>query len=1066
MATEKAPLPLRYALLAALTAALSACNDAEFGTSVVGGDPPDAARLDVSSKPDVTLDAPPDTTLDARSDSTIDSLDAPPSDTPSDAPDGARRCTRDADCTAPSAGVCDVATGVCVQCLPSNDTCPRGQYCNPTTLLCADGCRNDDDCVLPTTGDAGADPRRYCDVGRRVCLACRRDAECPSGLFCAGGECTTACSATRPCAGGLTCCGGACADTMTNRASCGACGRACDLPNAVSVCREGACAVGSCASPFGDCDGVASNGCEADLRSVANCGACDRACPVRPHATAACEAASGTCSFTCDAGFADCNGRPEDGCEADLSSDALNCNGCGLRCFLGNATAACVRGRCEVASCGVGWGDCDGVASNGCEADLRADVTHCGACVRACVAGPNALASCVEGGCRVACLPGFTDCDGVASNGCEVDTRSDTVNCGGCGVVCRAANATPRCAAGACVIGSCAPGFSSCDGRADNGCEVDLTSSLRDCGACGRACAGGQVCVGGACMIDCGLLTRCGDRCADLRADPANCGACGRACAAGQECVASVCTVVCRAPQTLCGSACVVTGSDRTNCGACGNVCPTRPNASAACASGACVFVCGGSFADCDLAATNGCEVDTSADARNCGSCGVACSFAHAAATCSAGRCARGACDEGYGDCDGNPSNGCEAPLATDARNCGRCANACPTTCSAGACAPVVTVDRPTVINTLAAPVTAVAGTRAAMLVDAGPATIAPGTRVILHQTQGSGSTAGNYEFNRVVASSGPSLMLETSLRFSYATGTGSARAQIVAVTEYTDLFVGPTGQLTAPEWNGRTGGILAVETTGDVIVQGSVTMNGRGFRSHTRTCAVRNNCQYGFQGESWTGPGAQVATSNGGGGGGGAQGQDCAAGGGGAYGPGATRGSPGDCNGDATGECALQCPNEPGVAGVAYGAGNPSGNLHLGSAGGEGGSDEDGGYPGAGGNGGGLLFLRVGGSLTVTGSVTSNGVDGLTGNQFACGGRGCGMGGGGGGSGGAIRVIAARATFGAGLVTATGGVGGQCTCRTINIARSAPAGNGGAGRVSVSAPSITGTTAPAFDPL
>jgi hypothetical protein len=1039
-------------------AALAGCEGLEFGHAVVGGEARgDAPSVDVA-RDRVDLDAPdaPDAPLQP---------DAPSDDVSPDVVDGAQPCASSADCADPAAPVCDTTSRRCVQCTPSFDRCPRGQYCNPTTLACADGCRGDDDCMLPSTGDAGVAPR-YCDVGRRVCVACRRDAECPSGLFCAGGECAAACSATRPCAAGQACCGGACADTRANAANCGACGEVCALPNAVAVCREGACAVGACAVPYGDCDGRAANGCETDLRSTAQCGACDRACPVRPNAAATCDGARGACGFTCNPGFADCNGRPEDGCEADLAADAAHCNGCSNRCALPNATPACVAGRCEVTACAPGWGDCDTVASNGCEADLRSGLTHCGACTRACSAAPNTASVCAEGSCRTACVAGFVDCNGRADDGCEVDTRGDLVNCGACGALCRPANATGRCASGACAVGACAAGFADCDGRPDNGCEVDLTSSLRSCGACGRACAAGQVCQSAACMIDCGLLARCGDTCADPRTDASHCGACGRACPAGQSCVAGACTIVCRAPETLCEGACVVTETDRAHCGRCGNVCPAPLNAAATCSAGACGAACNAGFAECDGIAANGCEVALGADARNCGGCGVACAFANAAATCAAGACAIGACAAGFANCDGNTANGCEAAVATDARNCGRCGVACPTTCSAGACDPVVTIDRPTVVNTLAAPVAAVAGTRAAMLVDAVGVTIAPGTRVLIHQTQGPAETAGNYEFNRVVASAGASLMLEATLRYSYATDARNAHAQIIAVAQYDDLFVGPTGQLTAPEWNGRTGGILAVETARSLVVQGSITMNGRGFRGPTRDCTTRNNCQYGFRGESWTGPSSQGATPNGGGGGGGGQGQDCGAGGGGAYGLGATRGSNGDCNGDPVAECAMQCPNEGGAAGAAYGASNPSGTLHLGSAGGEGGADEDGGYPGAGGNGGGIIFLRVGGALTLVGPVTSNGVDGLNGNQFACGGRGCGMGGGGGGSGGAVRVIAARAALGASLVTALGGSGGQCTCRTLDIRRALPAGVGGAGRVSVSGAMISGTTAPAYEPL
>ena len=39
------------------------------------------------------------------------------------------------------------------------------------------------------------------------------------------------------------------------------------------------------------------------------------ACAVRPHAAPTC---AGGCGFTCDAGYADCDGDPVDGCEADL----------------------------------------------------------------------------------------------------------------------------------------------------------------------------------------------------------------------------------------------------------------------------------------------------------------------------------------------------------------------------------------------------------------------------------------------------------------------------------------------------------------------------------------------------------------------------------------------------------------------------------------------------------------------------------------------------------------------------------------------------------------------------
>ena len=46
---------------------------------------------------------------------------------------------------------------------------------------------------------------------------------------------------------------------------------------------------------------------------------------------------------------------------------------------------------------------------------------HCGACDAACPVPPTAIATCASGGCGFACLPGFVDCDGEPSNGCELE---------------------------------------------------------------------------------------------------------------------------------------------------------------------------------------------------------------------------------------------------------------------------------------------------------------------------------------------------------------------------------------------------------------------------------------------------------------------------------------------------------------------------------------------------------------------------------------------------------------------------------------------------------------------
>jgi hypothetical protein len=49
---------------------------------------------------------------------------------------------------------------------------------------------------------------------------------------------------------------------------------------------------------------------------------------------------------------------------------------------------------------------------------------------------PNATATCTARRCGFACNPGRGNCDGDASNGCEIDIAEDRFNCGMCGRVC------------------------------------------------------------------------------------------------------------------------------------------------------------------------------------------------------------------------------------------------------------------------------------------------------------------------------------------------------------------------------------------------------------------------------------------------------------------------------------------------------------------------------------------------------------------------------------------------------------------------------------------------------
>ena len=56
------------------------------------------------------------------------------------------------------------------------------------------------------------------------------------------------------------------------------------------------------------------------------------------------------------------------------------------------------------------------------------------------------------------CSPGYADCDGQPTNGCEINTQTDSSHCGGCNTACQLDHATPACQQGSCVVGSCETG--------------------------------------------------------------------------------------------------------------------------------------------------------------------------------------------------------------------------------------------------------------------------------------------------------------------------------------------------------------------------------------------------------------------------------------------------------------------------------------------------------------------------------------------------------------------------------------------------------------------------------
>jgi hypothetical protein len=100
---------------------------------------------------------------------------------------------------------------------------------------------------------------------------------------------------------------------------------------------------------------------------------------------------------------------------------------------------------------------------------------------------------------------------------------------------------------------------------------------------------------------------------------------------------------------------------------------------------GECEGSCANGFGDCNGDPTDGCETSLS-DPNNCGSCGHVCAYPHAGAECLDFTCRLASCDSGYGDCDGANSDGCEVDLTSDPNHCWACGRSCPSINGAGVC--------------------------------------------------------------------------------------------------------------------------------------------------------------------------------------------------------------------------------------------------------------------------------------------------------------------------------------------------------------------------------------------
>lgn len=300
-----------------------------------------------------------------------------------------------ADCDTDPATGCEQST---TDSVASCGACGRSCANSHGKTSCKDGL-----CVPSCTNgfaDCDANAANGCetDLGKAAtCGSC--------GKACANAHGTTSCASavcTPVCAAGFADCDGnadnGCeANTNDDPTHCGSCTNVCDP--STQYCTSGSCQVNPCSPGQGECDGDSAVACETDLTtSVANCGFCGNACML-DHATPTCTT-SACAVASCNSGYGDCDGAAANGCEVPLATTTAYCGDCATACTNAHGTTSCVASTCTP-SCSAGYGDCDSSRANGCETPLDT-VSNCGTCGNVCPAN-GGTPQCNSGVCTTVC---------------------------------------------------------------------------------------------------------------------------------------------------------------------------------------------------------------------------------------------------------------------------------------------------------------------------------------------------------------------------------------------------------------------------------------------------------------------------------------------------------------------------------------------------------------------------------------------------------------------------------------------------------------------------------------
>lgn len=297
--------------------------------------------------------------------------------------------------------------------------------------------------------------------------------------------------------------------------------------------------------------------------------------------------------------------------------------------------------------------------------------------------------------------------------------------------------------------------------------------------------------------------------------------------------------------------------------------------------------------------------------------------------------------------------------------------------------------------------------------------------------------SAGLYERATIQAITGNQIVLVNKLRNNYNT---DGKVQIVSLPSYSNARIDST--LTATEWDGAKGGVLALEVTDTLTFNADIEVSGKGFRGGIADIEQENDCSflnpqndYSYGLNNWRGAAkgegiaefiigkeaGRGAQATGGGGG-----NDHNAGGGGGANAGA--GGKGGNNNEPD---ILGCDgNFPGIGGKPVA--DTENRIFLGGGGGAGHENNE--QAGDGGNGGGIVLLIAKNIVGNDFKVIADGVNPPVIN---------GDGAGGGGAGGTV-ILQVENLVSPILVQALGGDGGSVDNQ--NQPRCQGPGGGGSG--------------------